>query len=136
MSGRIRRYKARRDWPERVSGGTKHVETGPSELRTYADQGALSERHDPVLIPEHLEELVVEAGLEEGDVEAVVAGRVDAKVFDLVERDGLVLGGLGVGRGVVLCANVCEAYRRSEPNLSMLSGLSPEDPLSAQRTSG
>jgi hypothetical protein len=36
------------------------------------------------------------------DLERVVRVGVDTEVFDFVERDGLVLGGGGVGRSVAL----------------------------------
>lgn len=40
--------------------------------------------------------------LEVRDLERVVGVRVDTKVFDLVDRDRLVLGGGSVGRNVAL----------------------------------
>lgn len=66
------------------------------------DQGALAERVDPVLVPEESEQLVVQRRLEDLDVDLVVLVRVYTEVLDLAQRDGLVFGGDGVGRGVVL----------------------------------
>jgi shikimate 5-dehydrogenase len=62
----------------------------------------LAERVDPVLVPQETQELCVETALEDLHVELVVLVRVDAKILDLRQRNGLVLGSGGRGRGIVL----------------------------------
>ena len=45
---------------------------------------------DPVLGPEQVQQASINAGLEVGDVEAVVGLAMHAKVLDLAQRDRLV----------------------------------------------
>lgn len=71
-------------------------------VRSVRDQGALAERIDPVLVPQESEQLIVKSRLEDLDVDLVVLIRMDTKILNLAERDGLVLGGSGIGRGIVL----------------------------------
>jgi hypothetical protein len=70
----------------------------------YGDQRTLTERVDPILVPERAEQLRIQATLEDRDVELIVRVGVDTKVFDLVQRNRLVLGGRCIGRCVALIA--------------------------------
>mmetsp|Transcript_10120 Transcript_10120/g.25775 ORF Transcript_10120/g.25775 Transcript_10120/m.25775 type:complete len:207 (-) Transcript_10120:122-742(-) len=56
-----------------------------------AEERRGAERVDPVLVPQEVQHVRVQGGLEVADVQRVVALGVHAKVLDLVERDGLVL---------------------------------------------
>lgn len=69
---------------------------------THRDERALAEGHDPVLVPQEVEELGVVRALEVRHLERVVGVGVHAKVFDLVDRDRLVLGRGRVRRRVAL----------------------------------
>jgi hypothetical protein len=71
-------------------------------IRAIRDQRALAERVHPILIPQHTQQLIIQARLEHLDLELVVLVRVDTKVLDLAERDRLVLGRGHVLRRVVL----------------------------------
>lgn len=73
-----------------------------SRLSSHRNERTLTESHDPVLVPQQVEQLGVVRTLEVRDLERVVGVRVDTKVFDLVDRDRLVLGGGSVGRNVAL----------------------------------
>ena len=76
---------------------------GPAALRgTYRDQTGGTQGVDPVLVPEGVQELAVQGRLEVGDVQGVVLLAVDAKVLDLVQGDGLVLGRPFIRRLVAL----------------------------------
>ena len=65
------------------------------------------------LVPQHVQHVRVQAGLEEGDVQRVVLVGVHPKVLDLAHRDGLVLAGLRVGRLVALHAQTLSLGPRS-----------------------
>ena len=58
---------------------------------TYREEGAGGEGVDPVLVPEEVEEVRVQRGLEVGDLQGVVLPTVHSKVLDLLQGDGLVL---------------------------------------------
>ena len=60
-------------------------------MSTDGDERTLGERHDPVLVPEKIEESSIGAGLEVGDFEGVVGIRVDSEIFNLGEGDRLIL---------------------------------------------
>ena len=62
----------------------------------------MGEGHNPVLVPEKVEELRVARALEVRDLERVVRVGVHSEVFNLGERDRLVLGGCSVRRSVAL----------------------------------
>jgi hypothetical protein len=74
----------------------------PQLANTHRDQRTLTQRVDPVLVPQRLEQLGIETTLEHGDLERVVGVGVHTKVLDLVQRNGLVLGGCGIRRSVSL----------------------------------
>ena len=59
---------------------------------------------DPVLIPEQVKHVQVQRRFEVGYVQGVVLLAVDAKVLDLVHRDGLVLRRRLIWRLVALCS--------------------------------
>ena len=46
---------------------------------------------DPVVVPEAVQQALVHRGLEVGHVQSVVLLAVDAEVFNLVKRNGLIL---------------------------------------------
>ena len=73
-------------------------------ILSVREQRRGGQRADPVLIPQAVEQLRIERGLEVRDVERVVTLRMCTKVFGLVERDGLEAVGAGacVWRLVVL----------------------------------
>lgn len=58
----------------------------------HRDERALAECHDPVLVPQQVEQARVVRTLEVRHLERVIGARVHAKVLDLVLRDRLVLG--------------------------------------------
>lgn len=70
--------------------------------QTYRNQGALTERVDPVLIPQKPKQFIVQGGLENLHFQWIVLIGVYTEVLDLVQRDRLVLGGDGVWWCVVL----------------------------------
>lgn len=62
---------------------------------TYGGDQTLTERSNPVLVPEKVEELLVQPRLVDLDLERIVRVGVYTEILDLVHRDGLVLGCLG-----------------------------------------
>lgn len=69
---------------------------------TYRDDLTLAQRIDPVLVPQKIQQLGIQARLEDGDLELIVRVGVNTEILDLVERDGLVVVGGGIGRRVAL----------------------------------
>jgi hypothetical protein len=63
-----------------------------TENTTDRDERTLTERVDPILVPQRIQQLRVETALEDGDVELVVRVCVNAEIFDFVQGDRLVLG--------------------------------------------
>ena len=58
----------------------------------YREQGAGGESVDPVLVPQEVQEVGVQRGLEVGHLQGVVLATVHPKVLYLLQGDGLVLG--------------------------------------------
>lgn len=69
---------------------------------THRDDLTLAQRIDPVLVPQKIQQLGIQARLEDGDLELIVRVGVDTEILDLVERDGLVVVGGSVGWSVAL----------------------------------
>ena len=74
----------------------------PPCTRTHGNDLALTQSVDPILVPQQIQQLGVQARFEDGHLELIVRVGVDAEIFDLVERDGLVVAGGSIGRGVTL----------------------------------
>ena len=72
----------------------KHVspsaEVENVQEKAYRDQRALAKSVNPILVPQHTKELRVQARLEDLHIQRVVLICVNAKVFNLVERDALI----------------------------------------------
>jgi hypothetical protein len=56
----------------------------------YRDQRALAKGVNPVLVPQQTQEFCVQARLEDLHLQGIVLICVNAKVFDLIERDALI----------------------------------------------
>ena len=82
-------------------GGT-YVSILPSCQVAGGDEGRGRQGVDPVLVPQQVQDVGVQAGLEKGDVQGVVALAVHPKVLNLVHGDGLVLAGRRVWGRVAL----------------------------------
>lgn len=57
----------------------------------YREERGLGESVDPILVPELVQEMCVESGLEVGDLQGVVLLAVNTKVLNLAQRNSLVL---------------------------------------------
>ena len=68
---------------------------------THRYQRTLTKRVDPVLVPQHREDVIVKTGFEDLNIQLVVLISVYSKVLDLVERYRLVFRARCVGRRVV-----------------------------------
>lgn len=66
----------------------------------YGDQRTLAEGVDPVLVPQQTQEFCVQARLEDLHLQRVVLVCVNAKVFDLIERDVLIFRCRSIGRRI------------------------------------
>lgn len=70
-------------------------------VMTHGDQRALAECIDPVFIPQHREEIVIQTWFEDLNLELIVLISMYTEIFDLAERDRLILGGWSIRRGVI-----------------------------------
>lgn len=69
---------------------------------THRDQWTLTQGIYPIFVPEQTQELGVQTGFENLHLKRIILVGMDTKVFNLVKRDRLVLGGYGIwGRVVV-----------------------------------
>lgn len=66
---------------------------------TVAEEGALGQRLHPVLVPEELQQLGVERGLEVGDFHGVIPAGVSTEVLGLGKGHALATGTGVIGRG-------------------------------------
>lgn len=80
----------------------RQVEDLTGGVLGVAEQARTSQRVDPVLVPQRVQELAVQGGFEVSDVELIVLLAVDTKVLDFVQRNRLVLGWFFVWRLVAL----------------------------------
>lgn len=89
-----------RDYPCGPHQPAVHDDSCPR--MTHRDDLTLAQRIDPVLVPQKIQQLGIQARLEDGDLELIVRVGVDTEILDLVERDGLVVVGGSVGWSVAL----------------------------------
>ena len=69
---------------------------------THRYKGTLTERIDPILVPQQAKQLVIQRRLEDLYVQRVVLVRMDTEILDLVQWDRLVFGRNGIGWRIVL----------------------------------
>jgi len=113
--------------------GRERGKEGEGEPRTHRDERTLAERHDPVLVPEEVEQARVVRALEVRHLERVVARRVHAKVLDLVLRDRLVLGrALRARKGERVSVSVRLSERRENERTSGYVRKAPISTLPAE----
>jgi hypothetical protein len=68
---------------------------------TDRDKRTLAEGVDPILVPQKAQQLSIKTRCKDLDVQRVIQVCVHSEIFDLVQRDGLVLGGSGIGWSVI-----------------------------------
>ena len=71
-------------------------------VMAYREQRAGGEGVDPVLVPEQVQEMRVEGGLEVRHLQGVVLPTVHTKILNLLQGDGLVLPWAVIRRGIPL----------------------------------
>ena len=69
---------------------------------THRNKGTLTERIDPILVPQQAKQLVIQRRLEDLYVQRIVLVRMDTEILDLVQWDRLVFGRNGIGWRIVL----------------------------------
>jgi hypothetical protein len=72
-----------------------------NEKTTHGDERTLTEGINPILIPEHSQEVIIETRFKDLNVQLIVLICVNTEIFNLVQRNGLIFGCSGTGRGVV-----------------------------------